>query len=634
MTFLAYWPGLRNSFVWDDTALVLRDPLIRHWRQAPRAFGDFLFLDATASNFYRPMQRLTFIADYALWGIARTGKNENDHAAILDNTGAPATGDGEDMAAIQRAEQPGWHFTSILLHVLAAVALWRLLLIWLGTGWGPLVVALLWAVHPLHTSAITYIAGRADPLAAIFAFSALALVARAHASGGLQIGDRAAARGVIAATLCAFAALLSKESGVAALTLWLVWILFKAARNARAWMAWCGAVAICLFGYLSLRATADQTPVPPSTHESPLAMRPVLAARALAEYAELFVAPHSLHMERDVSIKPGDDEATIRFRNIQTAAGALLALGLAAWAWWASRRAPEAALALACFAVTWLPISNLFKLNATVAEHWLYVPSAFLLVALYATIYRPRETTPPRWPAAVAAGWLVFFVVQTWGQQDYWHDQRSFVEETARRAGSGPRMLVNLGQLAASDKQYDRALDYYRQALARDPDLLVAHFNIATIAAQKKDYPTALAELELAEKSPLFSAGAELIRSGIKETQTGKPQITTLASAVMLAPRNWDVCRRLPEKLFSLNRIDPAFEDLLRQNKLRPYRAEAWELMGRLLEAKATLAIQGGDQKKFTELLAMAARAYGDAANNDLRNERARRKVLELRPPL
>ena len=40
-------------------------------------------------------------------------------------------------------------------------------------------------------------------------------------------------------------------------------------------------------------------------------------------------------------------------------------------------------------------------LNATVAEHWLYVPSAFLLVALYATIYRPRETTPPRWLDAI-----------------------------------------------------------------------------------------------------------------------------------------------------------------------------------------------------------------------------------------
>ncbi len=630
-TFLAYWPGLRNSFVWDDTALVLRDPLIRHWRQAPRAFGDFLFLDATASNFYRPMQRLTFTADYALWGIARS---HDEQYAGVEKTGAPATGDGEDIAAIQRAAQPGWHFTSILIHALAAVALWRLLRVWFGTGWGPLLVALLWAVHPLHTSAVTYVAGRADPLAGLFVFAALALVARAHVTGGLPPGDRPASQCVIGAAVCAFAALLSKESGVAALTLWLVWVACKATRNARAWLVWGCAVVVGLAGYLALRVTADQTPVPPSTRESPVIMRPVLAARALAEYAALFVAPHELHMERDVSIRPGDDEATVRFRHLQTGAGLLLAIGLILWARWAARRAPDAALALACFAITWLPISNLFKLNATVAEHWLYVPSAFLLTAIFATLGRPREGTAPRWLAAAAGVWLVFFIVQTWRQQSYWQDQRTFVEETARRSGAGPRMLVNLGQLAMSDKQPDRALDYYRQALAKDPDLAVAHFNIAAVAAQKKDFDTALAELALVEKSPLFAAAALLVRANILEAQTGKPQIHLLAQACDAAPRNWDVCRRLPEKHLALGHPDDAFRELLRQNKVHPYRAESWELIGYILETKAADAIKAGNPKGALEALGVAARAYGDAANADLRDENARRKVMELRPAL
>src|SRR4030095_11010978 len=65
-TSLVYWPAQRNGFVWDDTALVLRDPLIRSWRLIPESFRHFLFLDATASNFYRPLQRLTFTGDYAL----------------------------------------------------------------------------------------------------------------------------------------------------------------------------------------------------------------------------------------------------------------------------------------------------------------------------------------------------------------------------------------------------------------------------------------------------------------------------------------------------------------------------------------------------------------------------------------
>src|SRR5882672_8769364 len=93
VVLVSYAPSLRNGFVWDDTALVLRDPLIRSWRLIPEAFQHFLFLDATASDFYRPLQRLTFTWDYALYGFD-----------------APW----------------GWHLTSVLLHAAAAVALFFL----------------------------------------------------------------------------------------------------------------------------------------------------------------------------------------------------------------------------------------------------------------------------------------------------------------------------------------------------------------------------------------------------------------------------------------------------------------------------------------------------------------------------
>src|SRR6476620_10745740 len=87
LVFVAHAPALRATFVWDDTALVLRDPLIRSWRLIPEGFHHYLFLDATGSNFYRPLQRLTFVGDYALWGFGHPG---------------------------------GWHFTSVAIHAAAA----------------------------------------------------------------------------------------------------------------------------------------------------------------------------------------------------------------------------------------------------------------------------------------------------------------------------------------------------------------------------------------------------------------------------------------------------------------------------------------------------------------------------------
>ena len=612
VTFAAYAPALRNSFVWDDTALVLRDPLIRSWRLAPDGFREFLFLDATASNFYRPLQRLTYTADYALWGIARDAG---------EKTGAPETGDQADMAAIQRAAQPGWHFTSVFVHALAAAAFWFLLRAWIGGGVWPLLGALAWAVHPLHTSAVTYVSGRADPLAALFAFSALALVVRAHKSGRLIPGDRPAAWCVMGAGLCAFAALLSKESGVAALSLWIVWVLAKARRDTRAWLAWAACAAIALGGYLALRSTADSTPVPPSKEATRWAVRPILAARALAEYTALLVAPHSLHMERDVSTRPaGDEDATLhyaRLREAQTLAGCLIALGLVLWARRAIRRAPDAAVALACFVATWLPVSNFISLNATVAEHWLYVPSAFLIAAIVFTF---RDHGTQRVAISIAAAWMLFLALQTARQQDYWRDQRTFVAETAARAGHGVRMLVNLGQIAATDGNDQEALALYHEALKMEPTLAVAHFNVATIAFRQKDYTLALDELSKAEASPLFQADALVLRAAIVEAQTGLPQIKLLADAADAAPRNWGVCRRLPLKLAIIGKLNNAYEDILRQNNVRPYRADAWRLLGQIAEQLGQPAV--------------AARAYGEAANRDSRDSISRERLRALRSSL
>ncbi len=619
-TFVAYWPAMRNSFVWDDTALVLRDPTIRSWRLAPDVFREFLFLDATASNFYRPVQRLTFMADYALWGIARP-----ENSATAAKTGAPETGDSVDAAAVQNAPQPGWHFTSVLAHALAALALWWLLSVWFGAnaGWWPLAGAFAWALHPLHTSAVTYVSGRADPLAAIFIFSGLALVAKAHARGALVRGDRPAARAIIIAAVCALFALLSKESGVALLTVWLVWVLVRARRDPHGWIAWVAAATIACGAYFALRTTAGRTPVPPSAEQAPWKARPILVARALAEYATLFVAPHSLHMERDVSTNPAGDYAANlqngRMREAQTLAGLCIAAGLVWWWRRARKIAPDAALALACAAVTWLPVSNVFALNATVAEHWLYVPSAFLVAAILFTARALAPEQPKTFAAlrACAALWLAFLAVQTWRQQGYWHDQRTFVLETTQRAGRGARMVSNLGQLAMQDGKPEEALRLFRESLALDPKLALAHFNIATVALQKKDYDTALAELNLIESSPLFGSEIDVIRAIIEQAKTGKLQMNLLGNAASNSGRNWSIGRRYPLTLVAIGKPDRAYEDVLRQLTGHPFRAEAWRLLGQIAEQLRQPAI--------------AANAYAEAVNRDVRDDASRERLRALR---
>ncbi len=574
-TFLVYWPALRNGFVWDDTALVLRDPLIRSWRLIPEGFRHFLFLDATASDFYRPLQRLSFTADYALFGF-----------------GAPW----------------GWHLLSICIHAAAAVSLFFLgrkltgEKMWIAFG-----AALIWAVHPLQTSAVTYIAGRADPLAALCGFTALGLA--------LASLDRSRSA-TIGAVLCFLAALLSKESGIVAL---LIWFVMLACRRAplRVFGKWIVLAALIVGVYLGLRTTAERVrpPVPPPT---PLAIRPILAARAVAEYAGLLILPRTLRMERDVTTGPQPTpEATVRntrLREYQTLLGVLLILGLITWLRREWRAKSPAALCLSAAVVAYLPISNLFSLNATVAEHWLYVPGAFLfLAALLSLEGAPRLR---RFAFAIIPIWIVFLGVRTALQQSAWRDQRTFLERTIAAGGDTARMHINLGNLDSAAGDHAGALAHFRTAIERAPEQPMAWLGLANAAIRARDFATAHAALDKVQPTPLLQADLLQTRAVLEHLETGRDTSDLLRQAIEIAPRHWGIRKRWLEHLDERGQTAEAARELREFIAREPFRAESWLLLGRFLE-------------KLAQPQAASA-SYQQAAALDVRDHLSRARLVDL----
>lgn len=567
-TFLVYWPALRNGFVWDDTALVLRDPLIRSWRLIPEGFRHFLFLDATASSFYRPIQRLSFVFDYQIYGFARPW---------------------------------GWHLTSILLHLGAAIALFftaqglltalakqleektRLII--------AVVVAVIWAIHPLHTSAVTYVAGRADPLAALFGFSGLAL-----GLAGMQ-AVRRARLWQIGAALCLFLAMLSKESGLIFLPLWLL-ILAWRQETRRALVAW-GLVAIVMAGaYSGLRFTSEKV-APPSSPPPPAAIRPILAARVFAGYTGLLVAPVTLRMERDISTRPLDTpEATFqeaRALEYLTLAGVLLLIGLGLWLARSLRREPAAALCIVAFVIAYLPISNLSPLNATIAEHWLYVPSAFLFLAIALTLREPIQRRPMV-GAVLIIFWAAFLSARTLVRQADWHDQRTFIERTIAAGGNSPRMLMNLGNVEFAAGHQALALEMYRQALRRSSDQPIIWLGYASILLRAQDFAGASKALAKAETSPLLAPDCLLLRATLESVESGVNPRESLEKAVALAPDNWGIRKRHIEYLREIFMQKEALGELRDFLQRHPFRAESWSL--RKVRAEASAPLSGSNFRR------------------------------------
>lgn len=549
--FAVYAPALRNDFVWDDTALVLRDPLIRSWQLAPEAFQHFLFLDATPSDFYRPIQRLTYLVDYAAFVFK------------------PA----------------GYHFTSILCHAGAALALLlfanELLRGWnveeRKRHWIAFLAALFWAIHPVQSAAVAYISGRADPLAALFGFLGLYCAVRTppqtRANRWLLL---------IAATALFLLSALSKESGLVFPVLWLAILLLR-----KSWKQIATASVVVLFvavSYLSLRLPAEHNPAPRFRSPAPLLVRPIVFARAFAEYSGLLVFPANLYMDRDVESHPfGKSDASVSgaaWRELQT----LLGIGLIAAAiYWLVRSRRQNAAIFGCLVLallSYLPVSGAFSLNANIAEHWLYLPSAFLFLAVGGAISRFR--IPPAALAIVLALAFVALSTRTFVRTFDWKDQRTFLERTIAAGGDSPRMLINLASQELHDGQLDSAKQHLDLALQKEPNQPFAVINLAVIAIRKDDYTTAREILNRAKDLPVVDAQAYELLAILELKEHDRVDVMRFRLASRTGPSNWRIERRYIEVLDQTGNTAAAIRELASVLKTQWYRAESWQLLSRL----------------------------------------------------
>jgi hypothetical protein len=547
-----YAPALRNEFVWDDTALVLRDPLIRSWQLIPEAFQHFLFLDATPSDFYRPIQRLTYLIDYAAFVFT------------------PA----------------GYHLTSILCHIGATLALLllgrELLRLWdveeQKARRLAFLAALAWAIHPVHTAAVAYISGRADPLAAAFGFLGLYCALRALPAAG----SRRSLLLFFGSVLFLLSAL-SKETGLVFPLLWIAILIRK-----KSWKQMLLAVVIVVFvgvTYLSLRLPAEHNPAPRLSPPAPLLVRPIVVARAFAEYTGLILFPIHLHMDRDVESHPtGPGEASVESAarlELQTLLGVLLIAATVYWMVRSRTRDPAVFACLILAAISYVPVSGIMPLNATLAEHWLYVPLAFLFLAAALALSRLRIPFPAL--AAVLALWLVFLGARTCLRTFDWKNQRTFLERTMASGGETVRTLINLGSLEMHGGHFDIAKKHLEAALKKEPNQPLAIINLAALALRQNDFATARELANRAKDLPLVDAQAFELLAILEYKEHNRVNPLRFRLASRTGPPNWKIERRYIEVLDQTGATAAAISELGACLRTQWYRAESWQLLSRLL---------------------------------------------------
>jgi tetratricopeptide (TPR) repeat protein len=540
--FAVHFPSLQGQLIWDDQYLAHDNPLIKSPLLVLETFRHYLFLDSFSSH-YRPVQNISYIVDYLIWN--------NDPY--------------------------GFHLSNILWHVASAILLFllleKLLAGLMENGGAPVgrrttfagaafCVALLWVVHPVHSAAVDYISGRADSLAFVFSCGAWLLYLRA----------RDASRRLVRATLFVLAgtglllALCSRESAFLWLLLFLLHLFAFEKKIALRSKCFVAIACLCAAGsYAGLRQMPERGAYNNPAMGWSAPVRATLIFRALGDYGRLLSWPTKLHMERSVfdldSLQSNTgwrDEIKVEYLSV---GGLLMATVLMIGACRKGLAQQVRAFGAAWFLLAFLPISNLFDLNATVAEHWLYLPSVgFLIFATGCCLDFPRHLF--RFVAPLVCLGALGLGARSFIRSTDWVDEETFYRRTVAAGGAGVRIALNLGQIYSSRGDYTRAEVLYRKILKISPDYLIARTNLGDALVHQG---------RIEEANALFAAASQAAEQERNET-----------------PRSWIAALNLAHMRYKEHDLERA---LVVMTKARADYPGIWELVS--YEAELTRKLRG-----------------------------------------
>lgn len=424
--FAVYSNSLNGKFVWDDEILIKGNTYIQDWSKLSKLFTEDIGAgSAHKYNFYRPLQMLTYMVDYSIWGL----------------------------------NVVGYHLTNIILHILVALCICWLVNILFNDKFLSFVTAILFVAHPIHTEAVTYLSGRTDPLATFFILLCFILYIK-----GLELKS---AKVYIFMVLSYLAALLSRESSlILPLLILLYHYAFKKKLVLRKYLP----LLAIAFIYIILRLTILKFLLSIVPHPT-ISQRILGFFVAIASYCKLLFLPFNLHFVYEY--KP------FNLTNPVTILGAAILFLLSIYAFRKRKTNKLIFFSVYWFFIALLPVANIYPINAHMAEHWLYMPSIGFFIILAKVLssgysYKKFRTISIVFTILL----LAFYSILTIRQNNYWREPIAFYKRALQHAPHSLRAYNNLGVAYVNIGKNEEAIASFKKALEINPDDAKIYYNL------------------------------------------------------------------------------------------------------------------------------------------------------------
>jgi len=338
VSVLAYLPTFSGTFILDDKPLIKYNTYITQLQPLSSYLSqeDGVLNNNGTNNYhtgyYRPLINLSYWLDYQVWGM----------------------------------EAYGFRITNLILHIICCFMIFGYLSLFKNNKslavWG----ALLFALHPVNTEAVSWITSRNNILVSVFGLSSLVLYIKAHEKPGLWI--------IVLSTVFFTLALFSKEYGVMLLPIiWLYRQLIgkkKSIEPHRGIFYWYIPFMLALLFYFILRQNATTLWLSPEGTQGffrSLYFTPYLFFMNV----KLLLAPYNLH------------SFVLGYPKSYVDPMALLGIGfflLFVFFVWKKRDNSIITFSLISFLIAIFPVMNIISTSAMslISMRWLYFPMIFL----------------------------------------------------------------------------------------------------------------------------------------------------------------------------------------------------------------------------------------------------------------
>ncbi|MDD2890477.1 MAG: tetratricopeptide repeat protein [bacterium] len=537
-----YANSLNNDFVYDDAIFITNNIYIKKWENLPKLFNMDIFCakdlpqqGRNVAYYYRPLQALSNMFDYSFW----------------------------------RLNVLGYHLTSLLWHLLAAILLYFLVNLLFKDLKVSLIAGLLFVAHPINTEAVAFIAGRTDLMVSSFLLLSFILFIQ-YRKFPLPKRNYYYAGSVISFIL----AILSKETGVILPFILILydWLFSKQEKNIKFIINLLKRSLVFIiidiiyaalrfsilnFGPWSLKSGLN------------LYLRILTACKSVILYIKLLFLPFDLYMDRTIS-------AATSIFNFPVLVSIVLLIIIGILAVKAYKYNKTLFLSIVWFLVFLFPTLNVVtQLPRGMLEHWAYVPSIGIFIILGFGIAKilelPQEVCPSFISNAVFIVLLGLYSGLTIRQNTIWKDEATLCKNMLKYRPDNVEAHYNLGSYYWRKGLLDDAIKEYGEILKITPNNAGVHNSLGRIYTAKDSLDAAIAESKEALRlQPDFPEAHNNLGLAYDAKGLSDEALKEYKEALRLAPNSVETHNNLGTYYAKKKLLDDAIKEYKKALKLNP----------------------------------------------------------------